>query len=92
MQMLKKGHESGKTASHTIGTSTATWYTEATEEAMAWELLGKERLVEGVDKIVVEAKAGSVLIFPGTTPHRSLNSSSENIRWSTDFRLVRVVA
>eukprot|EP01051_Picozoa_sp_SAG22_P000907 SAG22_NODE_30_length_28348_cov_12.488584_4_plen_452_part_00 len=87
MQMLKKGHASGKTASHTIGTSTATWYTEATEAAMATELLGKQTLEDGVDKIVVEAKAGSVLIFPGTTPHRSLNSTSANIRWSTDFRL-----
>ena len=34
-------------------------------------------------------QAGSILIFPGTTPHRSLNSVSENIRWSCDFRLHR---
>eukprot|EP01047_Picozoa_sp_COSAG01_P075467 COSAG01_NODE_12943_length_1659_cov_1.308333_1_plen_85_part_00 len=43
--------------------------------------------MDGLDKITQEAKAGGVLIFPGTTPHRSLNSTSQNIRWSTDFRL-----
>jgi hypothetical protein len=87
MEMMKAGHKTGKTATHTIGTSTSTWYTEVSEETMAQELLGKTELVQGVDKIIVEAKAGGVLIFPGTTPHRSLNSRSKNIRWSTDFRL-----
>jgi hypothetical protein len=87
MEMMKGGHKSGKTATHTIGTSTSTWYTEVTEETMAQELLGKSELVQGVDKVIVQAKAGGVLIFPGTTPHRSLNSHSKNIRWSTDFRL-----
>ena len=87
MEMMKGGHKSGKTATHTIGTSTSTWYTEVSESTMAQELLGKSELKQGVDKIIVEAKAGGVLIFPGTTPHRSLNSRSKNIRWSTDFRL-----
>lgn len=89
MQMMKGGHKPGKTASHTIGTTTSTWYTEVSEDTMAGELLGKKgaELQEGVDKFTVEAKAGSILIFPGTTPHRSLNSTSSNIRWSCDFRL-----
>lgn len=89
MQMMKGGHKLGKTASHTIGTTTSTWYTEVSEDTMASELLGKKgsELQEGVDKFTVQAKAGSVLIFPGTTPHRSLNSTSSNIRWSCDFRL-----
>ena len=30
-----------------------------------------------------------MLIFPGTTPHRSINSTSDQIRWSVDFRLHR---
>ena len=87
MQMVKGGHKKGRTATHTIGTSTSTWYTEVDEETIAQELLDKPTLVDGVDKITHEAKAGGVLIFPGTTPHRSLNSSSKNIRWSCDFRL-----
>lgn len=88
MQMVKGGHRTGKTASHTIGTSTTTWYTEVSEEAIATELMGKPALDDG-DKVTIEAKAGSILIFPGTSPHRSLNSFSKNIRWSADFRLHR---
>ena len=33
------------------------------------------------------ARLCSILIFPGITPHRSLNSTSNRIRWSFDFRL-----
>eukprot|EP00039_Didymoeca_costata_P011234 m.157106 g.157106 ORF g.157106 m.157106 type:complete len:421 (+) comp15108_c0_seq3:2-1264(+) len=87
LQMVKGGHKAGKTASHTIGTTTTTWYTEVSEETIAKELLGKAELEDGVDKITFEAKAGSILIFPGTTPHRSINSTSKNIRWSVDYRL-----
>jgi len=32
MQMVKGGHASGKTGSHTIGTTTSTWYTELGED------------------------------------------------------------
>jgi hypothetical protein len=92
MQMMKGGHKTGKTATHTIGTTTSTWYTEVSESTMAQELLGKTELVDGVDKVTVPCKAGGVLIFPGTTPHRSLNSFSKNIRWSCDFRLHPKVA
>lgn len=87
MQMVRGGHRTGKTASHTIGSSTTTWYTETTEDVIAHELLDDTLLQEGINKITIPAKAGSILIFPGTTPHRSLNSISENIRWSCDFRL-----
>jgi hypothetical protein len=94
MQVIKGAHKKGETANHTIGTTTSTWYTETTEERIAAELLDKapNQLVDGVDIVTVEAKAGSVLIFPGTTPHRSLNSVSNNIRWSCDFRLHRKTA
>jgi len=92
MQMVRGAHKSGRTATHTIGTTTSTWYTELTEEAVAKELLAKEKLEEGADIVTIPAKAGSVLIFPGTTPHRSLNSSSANIRWSCDWRLHRKTA
>ena len=54
-------------------------YTELTEDGIARNLLNKEQLTRE-DIATVEAKAGSVLIFPGTTPHRSLNSLSKAIR------------
>eukprot|EP00658_Telonema_sp_P-2_P010493 TRINITY_DN13954_c0_g1_i3.p1 TRINITY_DN13954_c0_g1~~TRINITY_DN13954_c0_g1_i3.p1 ORF type:complete len:390 (-),score=92.31 TRINITY_DN13954_c0_g1_i3:83-1252(-) len=86
MQMIRGGHRSGRTGTHTIGTTTSTWYTEMDEQTAARELLGKPQL-EGGDVVTLPAKAGSVLVFPGTSPHRSLNSISDNIRWSVDFRL-----
>lgn len=86
MQMVKGGHLSGKTARHTIGSTTTTWYTEVSEEVIANELLDKPHLTDD-DVVTCEATAGSILIFPGTTPHRSLNSTSSDIRWSCDFRL-----
>ena len=86
MQMVKGGHKKGVTADHTIGSTTSTWYTEVSEETVAKQLFDKENLSEE-DKITIPAKAGSILIFPGLTPHRSLNSSSDKIRWSVDFRL-----
>merc|ERR1712012_572706 len=39
----------------------------------------------------LECPAGSLLIFGGTLPHRSLDSVSQEIRWSGDFRLHRTV-
>eukprot|EP00041_Stephanoeca_diplocostata_P030764 m.939059 g.939059 ORF g.939059 m.939059 type:complete len:443 (+) comp23823_c1_seq9:90-1418(+) len=92
MQMVKGGHRKGETASHTIGSSTTTWYTEMSEDVICSQLLDNAPLEEGVNKVTIPAKAGSILIFPGTTPHRSLNSFSDNIRWSCDFRLHPKVA
>jgi hypothetical protein len=98
MQFVRAGHASGKTAPHTIGTTTSTWYTELSEGTVARELLGRpagaglRAAGSGAgpaDVVTVPARAGSVLIFPGTTPHRSLNSVAKNIRWSADFRLHR---
>jgi len=42
--------------------------------------------------VTAEVPAGTAIIFPGITPHRSLNSISDKIRWSTDYRLHRRVA
>lgn len=53
----------------------------------------KRELFEGMgedddlDIVTAEVPAGSVIVFSGLIPHRSLDSISENIRWSTDFRL-----
>jgi hypothetical protein len=42
-------------------------YTEVSEETIARDLMGKHdgRLVDGVDKVTLPAKAGSIIIFPG---------------------------
>lgn len=41
MQVVKGAHVTGKTAKHTVGTTTNSWYTELSEQACAKELLGK---------------------------------------------------
>ena len=87
MQMIKGGHKKGKTATHTVGTTSSTWYTEVSESVIANELFNKESLNEKEDIVTMPCKAGSILIFPGTTPHRSLNSYANEVRWSADFRL-----
>ena len=39
MQIVKGGNKTGKTAKHTIGTTTSTWYTEISEKTVSNELL-----------------------------------------------------
>ena len=89
MQFVRGGHRSGATARHTIGTTTATWYTELDEGTMQADLLDAD-LASRI--VTAEVPAGTAIIFPGTTPHRSLNSASDRIRWSTDYRLHRARA
>lgn len=90
MQYVRGAHYSGKTARHTIGTSTSTWYTELSKETMVEDLFSPETFDNLEDRIVTaQVPAGTAIIFPGTTPHRSLNSQSDKIRWSTDYRLHR---
>lgn len=85
MQFTKGGHASGVTAPHSIGRG-STWYTELDEITLSKELLQKPALEES-DILTCEVPAGTAIIFPGTTPHRSLNSTAPGIRWSADFRL-----
>jgi ectoine hydroxylase-related dioxygenase (phytanoyl-CoA dioxygenase family) len=56
-------------------------------------LLGREdgKFQEG-DIATVPAKKGSIILFSGTMPHRSINSSSKNVRWSCDFRFHKKTA
>ena len=42
--------------------------------------------------MTAEVPAGTAIIFPGTMPHRSVNSKARDIRWSTDYRLHRATA
>ena len=84
LEFVRGAHRTGRTASHTIGTTTATWYTELDEATIRDELCGGA--VE-LDVATVEVKAGSAIIFGGNVPHRSRNSNSSDIRWSLDWRL-----
>ena len=66
MQVVRGGHRSGKTARHTVGTTTTTWYTELSEADLTRELLEGSELKERV--VTVECPAGSVLSEPPTPP------------------------
>lgn len=92
MQMVKGSHKSGVTSKHTLGSTTSTWFTETNDEAIAKQLLHKKSGIIDYEKDVVtcECKAGSALIFPMTTVHRSLASESDIVRWSVDFRHTNV--
>eukprot|EP00941_MAST-03F_sp_MAST-3F-sp1_P002569 g2569.t1 len=101
MQYIKGGHLSGKTARHVIGKSTTTWYTELDMNTVATDLFdydscSSDSKVSSKCKADIESRiftaevsAGTAIIFPGTLPHRSLPSTSNQIRWSTDYRLHR---
>ena len=39
-----------------------------------------------------EVPAGTAILFSGLCPHRSINSHSKQIRWSTDYRLHKPAA
>ena len=91
MQFIRGGHKSGKTARHTIGSTTRTWYTETSVEDLTKDLFGEGD--NASDHIfTAQVPAGTAILFPGTTPHRSLNSVTDDIRWSTDYRLHRGVS
>jgi len=89
LQFVKSGHASGKTATHTIGTSSPMWYTELDPSIMEQEL--EIELKEEQTIVTCEASPGTAIIFGGTLPHRSLNSMEASVRWSTDFRLHNAV-
>jgi hypothetical protein len=99
MQYVRGGHRSGRTARHVIGRSTRTWYTETDLTTVGEDLFGDPRCgldaaVGGCEGRVVTAEvpAGTAILFPGTMPHRSLTSTSSEIRWSADYRLHRAAA
>ena len=86
MTYIRGGHVTGKTARHTFDDINA-WYTNLSIKDM------RETLLDGCTeeefnerKIVYECKAGDALIFPQTTPHRSLTNFTDKTRWSLDYR------
>lgn len=92
MQFVRGGHRSGRTARHTIGTTTPTWYTELSPTHLIADLFDNMSSIEDLPEdmlFTAEVPAGTAILFSGLVPHRSLNSVSSNIRWSTDYRLHR---
>jgi len=85
MQVMRRGHQTGKTAQHTC-CSGNTWYVELSTEEM------RKSLGIDIEKDIVtcEVPFGSVLFLNNLIPHRSLHNLSPNIRWSLDLRWQKV--
>ncbi|XP_064605127.1 uncharacterized protein LOC135470236 [Liolophura sinensis] len=81
MQMLRAGHKLGKVARHQCCVG-PTWYVETTKEEM------ERSLGVNVEEDIVTCPIpyGGMLLFNNITPHRSLQNSSNGVRWSMDLR------
>ncbi|XP_019855947.1 PREDICTED: uncharacterized protein LOC100639497 [Amphimedon queenslandica] len=84
MQMVKRGHRAGKTATHTCCAG-GTWYVDLAEEEME-KTLGVNMKT---DVVTCEVPLGGVLFFSNCIPHRSLENYSNDVRWSLDLRWQR---
>lgn len=82
LQMLSGGHRSGTVCQHNCCAG-GTWYIElpVTEMEKTLNTPVNEKTV-----VTCEVPFGSVLLFNNLIPHRSLENSSEKIRWSLDLR------
>lgn len=81
LQMVRGGHRSGRTASHTCCAGN-TWYTTLETEVMELELGVKA----ADDVVTVPVERGSALLFNNLIPHRSLPNLLSCMRWSLDLR------
>lgn len=80
MEVVPKGHLSGKVAVHQCCAGD-TWYIMLEEDEM------KKRLgCSTKDAVVCEIPYGGFLLFNNFIPHRSLDNKSDHIRWSVDLR------
>jgi ectoine hydroxylase-related dioxygenase (phytanoyl-CoA dioxygenase family) len=77
LAFFKGGHLKGETARHTFDNENA-WYTRLSLEDMK-KTLFDDCTQEEFDekKTVINCKPGDILLFPGTTPHRSLKNKTE---------------
>lgn len=80
MQVVHRGHRSGREAKHACCTG-GTWYVEMVEGEM--ERLGCDL---ARDVVTCEVPRGGVLFLNNLIPHRSLNNLSDGVRWSLDLR------
>ncbi|XP_069114957.1 phytanoyl-CoA dioxygenase domain-containing protein 1 homolog [Argopecten irradians] len=84
MQMMSKGHKTGKIATHQCCHG-GTWYVMLEEEEMKKSL---DIDVEN-DKQICPIPYRGMLLFNNLIPHRSLPNMSKQIRWSFDLRWQR---
>lgn len=84
MQVAKKGHRTGRVATHQCCWGN-TWYVMLEEEEM------KKTLGVDMDNDVITCPVpyGGMLLFNNLTPHRSLPNISNQIRWALDLRWQR---
>ncbi|XP_022344797.2 uncharacterized protein LOC111137580 [Crassostrea virginica] len=84
MQVAKKGHRTGRVATHQCCWGN-TWYVMLEEEEM------KKTLGVDIDNDVITCPVpyGGMLLFNNLTPHRSLPNISKQIRWALDLRWQR---
>ena len=77
LAFVKGAHLKGVTAKHTFDNVNA-WYTRLSIEEMRKSLFDDCTQEEFDKKItVISCNPGDMLIFPGTTPHRSLKNKTE---------------
>ncbi|KAL0477779.1 phytanoyl-CoA dioxygenase [Acrasis kona] len=81
LQVVRGGHQKKIVAQHTCCVGN-TWYTSLSDETIEEEL----KCNLNNDVVTCEMKQGSVLFFTFHTPHRSLENTSKDIRWSIDLR------
>eukprot|EP00730_Choanoeca_flexa_P018131 TRINITY_DN8800_c0_g1_i6.p2 TRINITY_DN8800_c0_g1~~TRINITY_DN8800_c0_g1_i6.p2 ORF type:complete len:402 (+),score=73.78 TRINITY_DN8800_c0_g1_i6:1297-2502(+) len=81
MQVVRGGHKTGLAGHHTCCAG-GTWYIDLPEEQMT-NVLGVDM---SKDVVTCEVPKGGVLFLNNLIPHRSLNNTSNKIRWSFDLR------
>ena len=81
MQVIRRGHRFGKTATHTCCAGD-TWYVDLAEE----EMIKTFGIDMKKDVVTCEVPMGGAVFINNCIPHRSLENYSDKIRWSLDLR------
>ena len=84
MQVVRRGHRLGKTATHTCCAGD-TWYVDLAEE----EIVKTFGVDMQKDVVTCEVPMGGALFISNCIPHRSLENYSDKVRWSLDLRWQR---
>ena len=84
MQLIRRGHKLGKTATHTCCAGD-TWYVDLAEE----EIVKTFDVDMQKDVVTCEVPMGGALFISNCIPHRSLENYSDKVRWSLDLRWQR---
>lgn len=81
MELMKKGHKTGKVGTHQCCHG-GTWYVMLEEEEMEKKL----DINVDKDKVICRVPYGGMLLLNNMIPHRSLPNISSQTRWSLDLR------